>query len=166
MANLISYDRRADMAPIQINNSLTALFIVALTLAASDLAASDEEREFAAWFASHDQSIFGPGVVGFDISQMPWHSDRFAADLEFVLSAVRAAHQRHGWDRLGYTPAPDAISSRLEHFEAMILAFDPADRIDDPDEVWNFGGKPDRFELCPRHAVYLHANGCALCNDR
>ena len=166
MANLISYDRRADMAPIQINNSLTSLFISALILAASDLATSDEQREFAVWFASHDQGIFGSGVVGFDVSQMPWHSGRFVADQEFVLSAVRAARQRLGWDRLGYTPAPDAISSRLEHFEAMILAFDPAHRINDPDEVWNFGARPDRFELCPRHAVYLHSNGCTLCNDQ
>jgi len=166
MANLISYDRRADMAPIPINNSLTSLFIAALTLAASDLAQSDEQRVFAAWFASHDQGIFGCGVVGFDVSEMPWHPNRFVADQEFVLGAVRAARRRYGWDRLGYTPAPDVISSRLEHFEAMILAFDPADVSDDPDEIWKFGGKPERFELCPRHAVYLHANGCVLCNDQ
>jgi hypothetical protein len=39
------------------NNGLTSVFVSVLALAASELAETDRQREFAAWFADQQQAI-------------------------------------------------------------------------------------------------------------
>ena len=57
MANIVRYDRRPELEPIQMTNGLTSVFIV--VLAASRLARTNQEKELAAWIGSRDQSVFG-----------------------------------------------------------------------------------------------------------
>ena len=62
------------------SNGLTSVVISTLVLAASALAQTDRQRELAVWFASHDQGVFGLGMVGLDVSDLPWRADTFEAD--------------------------------------------------------------------------------------
>lgn len=82
VGNIVTYEARPDIECIQMNHGLTSVFIAVLSL--------------AAWFASHDQGVFGSGMVGFDVSELPWSADTFASDWEFVLRAIDATKARTG----------------------------------------------------------------------
>jgi hypothetical protein len=147
------------------SNGTTSVFVSVLSLAASALATSDRAREIAVWLASHDQSIFGVGVVGFDISGLPWSRATFAEDRAFVLEILAAVRGKTGWERLDYPPREDLNSECTDALGRMIEAFDVRDAFTDDEAIWTFCDRPDRFETCPIHAVYLHVGGCVVCND-
>jgi hypothetical protein len=113
VANAVTYEARPDIQCIWMSNGLTSLFVSVLTLAASELAETDRQREFAAWFASHDQGWWGLGAVGGDISKLPWSLDTFAVDREFVLRVIHAAKTRTGWERLDTSRVRSGCSSAL-----------------------------------------------------
>src|SRR5688572_29182081 len=102
------------------NNGLTSVVISVLSLAASDLARTDGQRELAAWIGSRDQGVFGRGVVRFDIEVMPWHRDTFEEDREFVLAAIDAANAKTGWDRLDYAPHEEWVTTALGRLRVLI----------------------------------------------
>jgi hypothetical protein len=166
MANQVTYDARPDLEPIRMSNGMTSVFIAVLTLAASDLARTDRHRELSVWLASHDQGTFGIGCVGFDLSELPWSCDSFAADRAFLLDAINAAMGKAGWERLGYEPNEEPVRLRLAAFAALVRAFRLEDASVAPERVWLFTDPPEQFALCPTHGVYLHRGGCVLCNDR
>jgi hypothetical protein len=147
------------------NNGLTSVFVSVLTLAASELAETDRQRECAAWFASHDQSVFGLGTVGFDMSELPWSLDAFASDRGFVLRVIHAAKARVGWERLGYEPHEEWVQHCLDQFRAMVEAFAIEYAAGSEAAVWPCG-RPKRLVLCPVHRVYQHEQGCVLCSDQ
>jgi hypothetical protein len=165
VANLVTYEVCPDIPPIQMSNGLTSAFVSVLSLAASALAESDRQREFAAWFASHDQGIFGIGVVGFDISELPWSPETFVSDREFILRVIDAARARTGWERLGYEPRAEWLQACLDQFRAMVEAFDPGHACGSESAVWCYG-RPAQLVLCPVHRVYQHQHGRVLCNDQ
>lgn len=162
MANRITYRQRPELEAVQMSNGLTSVFIAVLSLAASSLAKSDRQRELAVWLAGHDQGVFGIGMVGFDIADLPWHS---SADRDFLLAAVRAAKAKTGWERMDYVPREDWVFDRLDHFRELILAFDLSHASRDAESSWN-DARPASFEACSKHDVYLHSGGCVVCNDR
>ena len=166
MGNLITYCRRPDLAAVQMSNGLTSVFVSVLSLAASTLAQTDRQREFAVWFASHDQDVYGLGIVGFDVSELPWRAEAFETDRDFVLGAIEAAKAKTGWVRLGYSPREEWVLDCLERFQHLVASFDIRDAGAEPESSWSLGDRPVSFELCPEHAIYCHSAGCILCNDR
>ena len=165
MSNIISYDAKPNLESVQMNNGLTSVFVSVLALAASDLARTDEQRLWAAWIASIDQGIFGGGVVGFDLSQMPWKVASLEADKDFWWQVIVAAKQKIGWERLDYQPHEDWVVSSLDKFGVLIQAFEAAHINPDETRDWTYDARPATFALCPKHLVYLHAYGCVICND-
>ena len=141
------------------------MFIAVLALAASALAATDREREWAAWIASHDQNVFGLGTVGFDVSEMPWSRETFDADRAFFLRAIAAAEAETRWDRLGYAPRPDRVRDVLGGFRVLIEAFTVGHLRAGEVQEWGYD-RPDTWEVCPVHRAYLSAHGCVLCHDQ
>lgn len=167
MACVVTYRARPDVGIIQMSNGLTAVFISVLTLGASSLAESDRQREFAAWFASHDQHELGLGVADFDVGELPWSPPTFPDDQRFLLRSIAAAKAKTGWARLGYEPREDWVQSCLDKFQVMIEAF-AIEHAGPASSVWAFGRgslRPRRFVLCPVHQAYEHERGCLLCND-
>jgi len=165
MTNLVTYEGRLDTPPIEMSNGLTSIFVSVLSLAASVLAQSDWQRELAAWFASHDQSVLGSGTVGFDISELPWSPKSFVSNREFVLQVIDAAKSRVGWEYLGYEPCEDWIKTCLDQFRAMVECFDPA-LVYESESTVQTDNCPVELMLCPVHRIYLHQHGCILCNDQ
>jgi hypothetical protein len=165
LGNLVTYKARPDLESIRMSNGLTSVFISVLSLASSALAESDRQRAFAAWFAAHDQGVFGLGIVGFDISRFPWSPDSIADDRQFLLHVIEAARAKTGWDLLGYQPREEWVLSCLDKLKAMVQAFVIEHACGSESMVWPFGGRPSRFVRCPAHRVYQHEHGCPLCND-
>jgi hypothetical protein len=163
MSNSVTYDRRPDIPAVRMSNRGTSEFVEVLCLATSDLAANDHERELAVWIASRDQGIFGLGLVGFDVSDLPWDVRTFTSDRNFVLRAIDAALDRKAWDRLGYDPREDRLFENLKGFRALVAAFDVADATMGKTWEWPFESRPTTFERCPKHAIYCHPQGCTLC---
>ena len=164
MANTVSYDRRPEIEPLEMSNGLTSVFVSTLSLAASRLARTAGEQVMAAWFGSRDQGVFGTGVVGFDIADMPWSADDFPGDRAFVLRAIAAAGARLGWEALGYEPRADWLTASLDHFARMAEAFSPEHIAGSEGRTWPWG-RPEQSTRCPKHQVFQHVAGCVVCND-
>ncbi len=165
MATVVTYDKRPDLASIPMSNGLTAVFISVLSLASSELAKTDRNRVFAVWLASHDQESYGLGIVDFDVAELPWNSASFSSDRDFMLQVIEAAKTKLGWERLFYNPREDWLFTCLDGFHEMIASFDLRDAITEYESVWRFGSKHLKFELCPKHSIYLHDYGCIICHD-
>jgi hypothetical protein len=118
--NTVTYNARPDLENLRMTNGRTTVFVSVLALAASELAETNRQREFAVWFASRDQ-LYGHGMVGFDLSELPWSSDTFAVDRGYVLRVIHAAKARTGWGRLWYEP--QGMERCLDQFQAMVEAF-------------------------------------------
>ncbi len=162
MANRISYKRNTEAPSFKMSNGLTSAFIKVLCLAASELAETDHEREFAIWIASHDQDMFGIGTVSFGVCELPWCIETFGADVDFVLRVIGAAKAKCGWERLRNEPTEDWIMSSLEEFRKLIEMFDIRDIVVE-DSEWRYDHRP--FQKCPKHLIYRYFYGCVMCHD-
>jgi hypothetical protein len=165
MANQISFTACANVQALQMSNGSTSVFITTLVLAASELAQNQREREWAVWIAGYDQSIFGSGIVGFDLTDLPWLAASFEDDQIFLQRVVAAAKSKMGWQRLSYEPREDWIQGHLDQFNIMLKAFTKAHIALRKAEPWPQLEKPAAFVKCTKHDVYLHSEGCVVCND-
>jgi hypothetical protein len=104
-------------------NGATDVFISVLLLAGSDLAETMWEKGFVTWLAGHDQSIFGLGVVGFDIGEIAWDPDRFAEQKAFVLAVIDTSLRRYRWEILDYDPP--YVHLDLATFRILVEKFSP-----------------------------------------
>jgi hypothetical protein len=165
MGNNVTYMGCHACAPLCMNNGLTDVFIHVLSLAASALATTDDEKRFAVWFSGHDQRIHGLGVVDFDLSEMPWVPQNIEDQKAFLRRVIDAASRRYGWDRLDYSPHEEHALAALRHFGQLVDAFRAVDVSRSEKEVWSLSARPLTFEKCAQHQVYLHEQGCILCNE-
>lgn len=147
------------------SNGLMAAFVSVLSIAASSLAKTDRDRLMAVWLASHDQGVFGRGVVDFDISEYLWEPASFDQDKEFLLAVIRAARAQHQWSTLDYSPRLDWILECLARFEELVQLFLAEHVPPISEQAWSFGERVSAFERCAVHGIYLHRHGCVLCND-
>lgn len=165
MAIVVAYGDRPDIPPLCMSNGLAAVFVSVMAISASMQATTDRERRLAVWLASHDQVVYGRGVVDFDLAEIPWAMETFESDKHFLQLAAGAALSKRGWDRLDYNPREESVCACLKQFLGMLGEFS-SEHVNPPEEfVWAFGEDPDRFEPCSKHGVYLHSKGCVVCND-
>jgi hypothetical protein len=141
----VGFDERAE---VYISNAGTSVFIFSLILGASNIAETGWQQDLAAWLASRDQTIHGSGMVGFDLSEIAWSTDRFQAEHGFLLAVVDRAISRHRWDELELDPqwTPDY----LRDFRALVAEFSTdlvrAGQRWDPEP-------PDPPVMCAEHLV-------------
>lgn len=159
MGNIISNDKADDSLPL--SNGATDVLLSVFILAGSDLAQTDWQKEAIIWFAEHDQSIFGRGVVGFDIDEIAWQKDQFIEQQQFLLQVIDLALQRHHWDKLDYQP-PHAHEYLIKLRE-LITSY--TIEMIETDKHWQWYQAPTEFIKCAKHNVYEHANGCLICHD-
>jgi hypothetical protein len=161
MGNRICNGKTGDSFKMQ--NGATDVFISVLLLAGSDLAETVWEKEFITWLAGRDQSIFGLGMVGFDIGEIAWDPDRFAGQKAFVLAVIDTSLRRHRWEILDYDPP--YVHLDLAAFRILVEKY--AIDIVESAKPWKWrGGEPGPMAKCPKHDVYEHAHGCLLCHDQ
>jgi hypothetical protein len=143
------------------SNGSTAVVLSALLLSGSDLAAGPWEEAFVRWLAAHDGNVIGLGMSGFDVDEIAWTPDGFAAQHAFVLRAIDAALERRRWELLGFDPpfAARQLGELRELFAGYRASFVTPGRVWDADLLAPAG-------RCDRHDVLQYADfGCLLCND-
>ncbi|MFE0461426.1 hypothetical protein ACFW1A_19475 [Kitasatospora sp. NPDC058965] len=151
-----------DGRDLRMSNGGTAVFVETLMLAVSDLARRPWEVRFAALIAGQDQSVFGLGVVGFDLVDLEWGADAAerAANKAFVLRVVELAAWGYRWAELGY--CPPFVGEQLHEYHRMVDAFDPGAAAPGPD-----GGLPAPADVvdrrCPQHRVLAPLDWLAEC---
>lgn len=165
MGIIVNHGVRHDLPILAMSNGLTSVFVGVLAIAMSALAKSELEKYIAVWVASHDQAIFGRGVVDFDVCDAPWSLGTFKTDKKFMLNAIQAAASKLDWDRLGYSPSEPSVLQSLATFQMLVENFLEDDILPASEWAWQFGVEPGKFEQCAKHGVYLHSHGCVLCND-
>jgi len=174
LGNAISLPRNLEHLAddIHMSNGLTSVFIEVLAISGSILAETDREKEIIIWLAQQDQSVVGIGTVGFDIDEMPWTTEHFDREKEFMIRAVSGAIEGLGWERLSYEPNKEMVIRCLEQFKLMIKAFDKShvneksylewSEIEEGDEYPTI---PPGYPKCEKHGIYLSCHGCILCNN-
>ncbi|MGO4336228.1 hypothetical protein AB4037_15080 [Labrys sp. KB_33_2] len=163
MANSITYEARPDLPFLQMNNSLTSVFIGILALAASSLVATCRHCQLASWIAARDQGVYGLGTVGFDVSEMPWEIESFVEDRSFLLRAIATAKAKEGWHGLGYEPKEEWLMPCLDKFQVLLAAFASADIRAEAQNDRNRWSAPE-FDRCQVHGLIKHVHGCPICN--
>lgn len=142
------------------SNGLTDVFLDTLTLAGTALAESDHHRDLIVWFAAHDQTVFGRGMVGFDLVEIPITT--VEKDREFLdMVCHGAASDRIGWEFLSYQPNNEWLTRSLNEFVALLTGLQ-AGHVDTGDDYRYTA--PVGHPRCVRHPVLLHRFGCRLCN--
>jgi hypothetical protein len=162
MGNLITNRKASDQTSLQLSNGAMSVLLSTLALSGSDMAVTPWEIECVTWLAQRDQSIFGLGLVGFDIDDLAWRRDDFDAQHAFVLTMIDRAASRRRWDVLDYDP-PFA-EAQLRALHQMVSQYQLS--FVEPDTAWDWWAQPEQYTKCPHHQVYLHAYGCVICNDQ
>ncbi|HEY4056669.1 MAG TPA: hypothetical protein VGM39_08670, partial [Kofleriaceae bacterium] len=163
MSNSITNDRVTGSAQLRMSNGLTSVLSDVLVIAASDKATTPWEKKLAYWLAQHDQSRTGLGCVGFDIEELGWTREDFAAQQRFLVDMIAAALARYGWERLPFTPT-DSVLGALRSLHRLVMEFTPEHIRALDERVWTPEDLPEQG-LCEVHRVYLHETGCIICND-
>ncbi len=164
MGNLITNEKAGDDCYLKLSNGATSVLISVLVLSGSDLATSRSsiwEKQLITWLAEKDQDIFGIGVVGFDLADIAWQTENFAAQKAFLLGVIDLALTRHRWQILDYDP-PHALDY-LQNFRKLVERYLPEMVV--PNQTWDWWAEPEGFPKCPIHDVYMHAQGCVICHD-
>jgi hypothetical protein len=159
MGNLITNNKAGDL-DLKLSNGGTSVLLSVLLLSGSDLAETEWEKELVTWLAGRDQNILGLGVVGFDIAEFAWSKADFPAQKAFLLKMIDLALTKHRWDALDYDP-PYA-QDYLRDFRKLVEAY-LAEYVEQKE--WDWWLKPEEFAKCPKHLVFMHEEGCTICND-
>ena len=117
-----------------------------LALAASRLAANDEQRYWALWIACHD-------------TEMPWTHPGLESERAFLLAVIDAALSRLGWESLDYSPP--RVSESLTELRELVVAMRAEEVAEGELEV----DAPPPYATCDKHGVVLHDLGCIVCNN-
>ncbi|WP_291725602.1 hypothetical protein [Bernardetia sp.] len=163
MANTISNDNVRERDYLNMSNSLTGIFIDTLCLAGSDIAKEEYQKDIMIWFAQRDWSLLGLGIIGFDITEIIWDKSLFQHQKKFILKVIERALEKANWNQLSYEPREDWIMSSLKTFKRMIEEFN-LEHIEKEEifEIIPFGNK---YQKCEKHQIYLHIEGCVICNN-
>lgn len=163
MGNIIYSESDADSEVLNMSNGSTSVLIAVLTLAGADKASNAWERDVLSWIATRDQSIFGIGCVGFDVSELGWDSDDFDAQKAFLLELVQRARNQTGWSRLDYKPDEERVNAMLLKLARLLHTFELSYCRD---HAFDWMLPPLKHPVkCSIHGIYLHHEGCVICND-
>lgn len=168
MGNLITHralDPDLQLA-VDLSNGGTSVLLSVLLLAGSHLARDPWEHRLLLWLATHDQTIVGSGMVGFDLGELAWTGEGFAEQKRFLLETIDLARGRHGWEKLGYEP-PFA-AGYLEQLRRLVVAFEPEHvGVVPPRASWSWPADRSEFPRCAEHGVVRGwFDNCLLCDDR
>jgi hypothetical protein len=162
VSNLITNEKSGPGRYFVVDDAGLTQAVSAILLAGSDMATTAWERELMTWFAEHDQSVMGPGLIGFDLDEIAWQPERFQEQQGFLIRVIDAAMARHRWESLRAEPA--LAPEQLRRLRELVQSY----RVEyvEPAKRWVWNTPADRIWKCPVHNVYCHGQGCQICNDR
>lgn len=161
MANML----QSDDLFLQMSNGSTDVFISLLAISGSILAESAQEIRLITCIASCDQGIFGSGVVGFDLVDLPWSTDPtgFKAEQMFLINVIERVISQQDWHILNYKPDIE-MAIKNQHQFLDILQQLNVEQVQ-PFDAKSFYLPTEIGQKCDTHGVYLHIAGCIICNN-
>ncbi|MGP3786912.1 MULTISPECIES: hypothetical protein [unclassified Paenibacillus] len=173
MGNTIVLKRnRENIQPLSMTNTLTAVFLEVIVISGSMTAKTNREKELIIWLAQRDQEVVGIGTVGFDIDELPWATENFIEEKEFLIEALDNAICGQVWSKLSYEPNKEMVITCLEHFKKMIIAFEVNDVDEQQYLEWIEDNDQDEtptipvgYPKCDKHNILLSCHGCLICNN-
>lgn len=151
----------AGPASMRLSNGASEVFMSLLQFALSDLAGNAWERDFAQWFAWHDQNGVGRGTVGFDLEQVRWDAARFAEQKAFLLRAIDTALAGYRRAELDYDPPHADVY--LREYREIVEPFELPAEVQ-PSGSYGWSGPEDGEMRCPDHGVHCSYSGsCRAC---
>ncbi|RUS93950.1 hypothetical protein DSM106972_094870 [Dulcicalothrix desertica PCC 7102] len=154
------------------SNGRTDVVLAVLVTSGSRLALSPREAELVLWLAQRDQSKVGFGMVGFDLSEIPWTLENFDEEKAFMLKIIEGAQAKLGWNVLDFGTPPDVLCGDLEQIHMLVLNLTAEDLIKAPQmkikhHLNTSFDEQMAIELnkCEKHGVLLTEYGCFVCNN-
>lgn len=141
-------------ATIRMSNGLATVVCHVIGLSGSALADTASQRGIAREFLARAE-LCSRGVGDFELGELPWVSESFLSDRDFLVAALEDAATGHRWHLLGYEPHREWTLDRLAKLDAMVRSFAapavfPESNTDD-----------DR--KCVSHEALLVDGGCVIC---
>jgi|GEM_PF-513239 len=174
MSNEICHPRYEEYGIIQWSNSRTIVVFSVLIINGSRLAKTRRKAEFILWLAQREQDVFGLGMVGFDLGDLPWSLDDFEKEKIFLLKVIESAKEELGCGVVKLGTHPEVLRGDLEDLRMLILNFTDEDLRTAyllKEELKDIGGRglpvemPPQLEKCKIHRVLLTQYGCYVCNN-
>jgi len=156
---------------LSISNGGTTVLLTVIGLSGSIIAQSNKEKDILLWILEHDQEVRGLGNAGFDICDIPWDSENFEAEKNFLIRVIDGANQKLGWDKLDYEPNESRIYIYIDKLKDLITKFQSKDINKQSYRDWIKESSDPRFTnpigytKCKTHGILLYFNGCIACND-
>lgn len=172
MGNIISFDGHVSPNDdtLSISNGGTDVLINILALSGSELAITENQKRLIVYLLEKDQSCVGRGTVDFNIVQIPWNTQTFQEDKQFIIDVINGAKNKIGWNKLDYQPNEKLVSAYLEKFEKLINRMTINDIHSKSLETWlSYADENDpihcNFPRCKKHNTLLTCFGCQVCNN-
>ena len=163
MGNLISNKQGHKHSNVDLSNGGTSVLVSFLALAGSRLAKVQSEIDLITWLVSRDQGVLGVGVVGFDLSDMPWskNCEEFDRQKKFLRSVISRIRSKVDVQFVEYNPPyletyTDCLNKLLDSFEFSMVSQTSPEWCLLPNKT---------LDKCEKHGVFLHEAGCVVCND-
>jgi hypothetical protein len=162
--------KRAPELTLSMSNGLTSVFVSTFGLSGSRLAKSEQEKKLVVYVLEKNQAVFGIGMIDFDAGSLPWDTQNFEQDKQFILSVLDGIKKKLGWEKLKYEPNEEMLFTSVDEFEKMIQFMDKNDINIDEINRWLKAVQADNpinngFPVCPVDGALLTQYGCQVCME-
>ena len=175
MGNIISFNGSVSQDDaLSISNGLTDVLIDYLLLSGSELAETESEKRIIIFLAEKQQSVIGLGNADFAMTDIPWDTETFESDKEFMLQVTDYAKELSAREttseELGYHPDKKMLEYALNGFERLIKRMTVSAVDKDNLKEWFSDRDADDpvicgYPKCEKHGIFLSMHGCKFCND-
>ncbi len=106
------------------SNQGTDCFLDLLICAADTLDLTPNQEELVSFLKIQKEiNSIAPGTAGFDLTELPWHSETMAEDLWFLMRLTEAAKSKEVLKRLPYEANRKIVLPWLGRFAEMVNQF-------------------------------------------
>ncbi len=166
MANIFT-NQKVNNSYFNLSNGATSVFIETLCISGIENATNDFKKDILIWFAQRDWTLIGMGFEGFDVSEIIWDSKIFNQQKEFIISTIDGVFEEKNWNLLNYAPTKEWLFEKLNQFKIMIYEYKII-HINKTSqfEIFEFVNSIKKYEICKKHKIYKHFEGCVICNNQ
>ncbi len=125
MSNIIRVNESStENERLVMSNQGTDCFLELLICAADTLNLTPNQEELVSFLKNQKKmNSNAPGTAGFDLTELPWHSETMAEDLWFLMRLMEEAKSEEVLNRLPYEVNREIVFPWLARFTEMVNHF-------------------------------------------
>lgn len=125
MSNIIRVNESStENERLVMSNQGTDCFLDLLICAADTLDLMPNQEELVSFLKNQkEMNSNAPGTAGFDLTELPWHSETMAEDLWFLMRLTEEAKSDEVMNRLPYEVNREIVLPWLKRFAEMVNRF-------------------------------------------